>query len=82
MKTKLALIALISLTVFACSTDDFQGDTPNYNLNKMEFKSDSKTEDRSIFMREGDTIDKNQDSTQIIPNPIPVIGEPIKPTKD
>lgn len=82
MKTKLALIALINLTVFACSTDDFQEETSNFNSNKMEFKSISKTDDSSIYMREGDTIDKNQDSTQIIPNPIPVIGEPIKPTKD
>lgn len=79
MKTKLAFIALISVTVFSCSTDDLQVENPTFTKNNLKINSISETENMSNTMREGDSVNKNQDTTFVIPDPIPVIGDPLKP---
>lgn len=82
MKTKLAFIALISVTVFSCSTDDLQVENPTLKKNNLKIKTISETENMSNTMREGDSVNKNQDTIVVIPKPVLIIGEPIKPIKD
>lgn len=81
MKTKLAFIALISVTVFSCSTDDLQVENPTFTKNNLKINSISETENMSNTMREGDSVNKNQDTIVVIPKPILIIGEPTPPPK-